>query len=485
MPIIATNAPTPPPSAQKAETIPADARPAVEATLGDKRLLRDPVVEKAVLAVLMGAPLYRGELVNKFPGTSEKLFSFDTSQAIFRGIMAQRGVVTPQMLEPRLTEEQLNTGWNPQKIFDAVSIEQGEADIFWANIETLRQASKRRELETFFKSEAGKVYFEQDVDAFSSTLADSLSRINAASTSRYDPTMKALRERYERMKERGEVGKKVSSGIPGLDQHIGGFQVDPGELVTVAGFPKMRKTSLIISIILGMHRAGAEGSTIWVCNEPSVDSVNLLATMWATEAAYIIRERGIARAGQDGIMRWPIISKDIVKNKNFDGWPALSQAVKDAFDRVTSYDIRIYCGAIDEGNAVDFDAMKTVVAADIEFNKGKRVVIDNLQGWLREGDDDYANMIRVVPPCASFTSRYKCLTFLVSQYNRAGGVKGSGGLEGHIQLGVECKYNDKEDPNIMTVKRFAGRDRPFFEAALQIDPPSGLLYEGLFPVNPA
>lgn len=475
MPITATDGPT---------KVSANPISAVESAQGNRLLMRNPAVEKSVLGVLMGSPAYRGELVNRFPGESKGLFGFENSRLIFEAIMSQRGVVTPQMVEPHLTEEQLNSPWHPQRIFDGTSLEEGEPDLFWQNVETLRQARKRRELEELFKNEAGKVYYDPDVDAYASSLSDALARITSTNSTRYDPTMRALRERFLKLREKGEVGQKISSGIPGLDTHIGGFQIDPGELVTIAGFPKMRKTSLLVSIILAMHRKGVEGSTIWVCNEPSVDSINLLATMWATEAAYLVRERGIYRAGQDGILRWPMISKEIVKNNRFDNWPALGQAVQDAFDRVTSHDIRVYCAPIDEGNAGEFDAIKNVVAADIEFNGGRRVIVDNLQGWLREGDDDYANMIRVVPPCAAFTSKYRCLTFLVSQYNKAGGVKGSGGLEGHIQLGIECRYNDKEDPHIMTVKRFAGRDRPYFEASLSIDPSSGLLYEGLFPVNP-
>lgn len=217
-------------------------------TIEEKRRVAVPAdalasieTELALLGVLMNEPGLRGELIKKYPGRADTFFSTEDGRVLFRAIMETPGLAVPGALDPKVPE--LRAGrFAPSKIWDGTTLD--DRDRAWDYIESLRQLTKRRTLAKIIKERAKGLLADplDRVDEFVSGFSADLSRLTADSSSVYEPLVKAVAEQYRQQKAAGTLGHPTSTGIPALDDRLGGgLYVDPGEFVGLAGAEKNRK----------------------------------------------------------------------------------------------------------------------------------------------------------------------------------------------------------------------------------------------------
>lgn len=438
--------------------------------------------EKATLAVLMTSPHLRGELLKRYPGRIEKFYSAKEAVELLRAVMSTAGLAVPASVNPQVLHL-VETDWSPQRVFDSASFDAAER--FWDDIEHIRRLSKKRHLREILLKQAHAIPEAADIDVLARETNDHIARLTADTSTNYDPSIAAIGAQFLEAKAQGKVGQRLPTMIPRLDRYLGGgLRIEPGELVGIAGFEKQRKTSLVRALIASWHWANAPGPTVWVCNEESVGTYDLMSDLWAQEATRLSLQRGLYfEANGQRLPR--TFSRDDVMTRDWDS--AFADAVKQAYQIITGWDIRIYGSALDEGNAMDFSSVMAQVRADIEFNGAKRVVLDNLQGWREGAEGDYDAMNRVVPGVAALVGNYHILTVALSQYTRDGKIRGSGGFEGRTNLILGTKYDEKAEPDahnlmVMEIKKQYGRDRPYFHIEdLKIEPRSGLIVDGWWP----
>ncbi len=439
--------------------------------------------EQAVIGVLMTSPTLRGEVVQKYPARFESFFSTEEARKLLRAVMSINGMAYPSSVDP-LVPDLLDTEWSPLRVFDNTGFD--EKKRFWQNVEHLRRFAKRRDVRDELKKKMQEVQDpDTDIDLVTAEASTVFTRLVAGTSMRHDPTMEAGWKRYEQAKVEGTLGRRISTGIKRLDDRMrGGLRSDPGELVVIAGREKQRKTTLTMNIVSAWHRGGEPGATVWICNEQSMDTVQLIGHLWALEAtrlAYISFASDPA-TGVNG-NPWCFSKDDVLDTEKH--WAAIPQAFLNEAERIVrGWNIRFYCAAADDGNAMDAESVCSLARTDIEFNQAKRVIVDNLQGFRHSDEDDYAVMNRVVPLIDQFTGVYKTLTIALSQLSRKSGteggqIKGGGGLEGRANLILETEYDDEKTPKYMGVKRTWGRNVQWFQYSdLQLEPNSGLIYDG-------
>lgn len=443
--------------------------------------------EKSVLGVLMQAPYLRGEVLKKYPGRFENFFSAKEAKQLLRVIMGTNGWAYPASVDPQVPDL-IGTDWAPQLIFDASAFD--AVDRFWTDVELLRKLAKgRRAKKTLVDRSARLDATEHDqIDTFVSETGAEISALVSESSSAHDPTMPAVQAKYQLARSERRLGTKASTMIPVLDEKLGGgFRINPGELVVFSGKEKQRKTTILKNIISSWHRGGLEGGTAWICNEQSTDSVYLLGELWALEATRLCLERGLTfrdPMDQTRELGWTLSADDVMDingfSEKFQGRiPQVFQSIQDAYELVGTWNLRFYCAGLDDGNAMDAEAVCARVRTDIEFNGVTRVVVDNFQGWLQSTEKAYDVMVRTVPLVDAFTGTYHCLVIGLSQKSRNDQIMGGGGIEGRAQLVVDMAYDEVDSPNIVTMKRTYGRNRGYFKVEVRIDPKSGLIVEGM------
>lgn len=442
--------------------------------------------ERLILGVLMRNPKWRGEILQKYPSRLETFFSSPQAIILLRVVMGYSGQAYPSQIDP-LVPELHDTEWSPLKVWDTVAT--SSVLHFWENVEHLRRYAKKRELRSILQEQLKALPAHENVDLLTSETSAKLSNLAADSSTAYDPSMKAAFSRYEEDKEHGRLGRRIPTLIPLFDKGLGGgLRVDPGELVVLSGREKQRKTTLLLNIVAAWHTQGLDGATVWICNEQSMNTSDLIGHLWALEATREAFKRGLTyTAATGGRKPWTFSKDQILEfHKDQDNYHGeLLEVTQVARALVESWNIRFYCAAVNNGNAMDAESVFALARTDVEYKGAKRVVVDNLQGFRKSDESDYEVMNRVVPMVDAFPGTYGCLTIALSQLSRtkaewSGGnqIKGGGGLEGRANLIIETSYDDEKATGIMGVKRTWGRNRLFFNYDLAIEPNSGLIIDG-------
>lgn len=328
----------------------------------------------------------------------------------------------------------------------------------------------------------------------------------------YSPKIKDLvdsqEERWGKPTDNRE--NLVPYGIPILDRNLYGLGIDRGgELILFIGEEKMRKTTLVINILINIM------TNQNITNKPFVmiDSLEsgmppekYVDTMTANLASRYLLAMGHTPVGQGNYCRACSAQtcKELTLNTKFLYYMEKSKQQQAAIVRarreMRTWNMELYGSSIDKGDTRNLEYATGFNGTSWETEiRGKKprwteaiergvnlLVVDHAQQYsFTEGFvSDYEKLIRVVAAIGDTVGKYEIETFLVSQISlnsireaKSGGkLTASGGRKPHQEANAIISTKYQEGSGTMTITLEQSRESGTGFDTYPIDDISGALY---------
>jgi hypothetical protein len=304
----------------------------------------------------------------------------------------------------------------------------------------------------------------------------------------------------------------VPYGVPILDKNLYGVGVDRGgELILFIGEEKMRKTTLVINILINImtnNKVFMKPFTVIDTLESGMPPEKYVDNMTANLASRYLLATGHS----------PISSgyckacenrqcKELRLDAKYLYYMGLTKeqkfAVERARDTMRGWPIELYGTSFDKGDTRNLEKASGFNGTSWELEiagkkprwidaieRGMRLlVVDHAQQFsFMEGFvNDYEKLVRVVAALGDVVGKYEVVNFLVSQISlssireaKAGGkLTASGGRKPHQEANAIVSTGYQEGSGIMKVSLEGSRESGTGFEEYSIEDISGALYDGV------
>jgi len=290
----------------------------------------------------------------------------------------------------------------------------------------------------------------------------------------------------------GEQSYIAPFGHSWLDAGYGGYM--PGQIVTIAGAFKQRKTTVALNFALAL---AVSGVSVGVISREMLQG-QLQAKIEAMLAVSRLLEIGRYNAThqvKNGAVPVNAISDSVVQRfwGSYDRLaPDAHQAIGYAQERYQKLGWRIYDAQDRNGGVITVKDLERTVLADIAQYGGRVFFADYAQLFKTDGESDYEAMQRLYPKLLTLATQNGICIVMLAQMNKAG-ADGYTTYSGNISGGIDASktshnvittlYNHGDlegDPNTVRLTMKAARhgyqgDGVFRD--MPIHPPSGLILD--------